>query len=175
MSTDPALQAAAAKIADGRNVPWTHTAEHPKHGALTFTAELPKATLLLQHSIAIDNRLDEMGLTGSARPGTMILVAALAGMADSLLMAMPVVREDREEDADSGKTTITKVRYDPDEELDVDWLTDVWMGYSMWRGGLLGPEGVDAVKGPSGESEVDGPEHSGASSEASVSPSTTPA
>lgn len=169
--------ARAQRIARGLPVePWEHTATHPVHGALTFRAQVPLATAIAEHYVAIDNRLGN--LNGTPRGGTMLLVAALAGMAPpdpvdapgkGLLMDLPVIAEERTEGEHSD--TVVKVFYDPDLEVDVDFLTDVWLEFSQWRNGLL--EEVDAVKGSSGE--TDGSGSSDESSVPSVSPGTTPA
>lgn len=140
------------QIAMGVNPSWEQTFPHPRHGALTFKGKLPKASALLEHQIEIDNRLAH--LDGAPRTSTMIMVAALAGMTpvdpdqpgQGLLLELPVLAEDRDEDPDTGRVKITRRYYQADDETDVGFLTDVWISFSTWRSGLI--EAVDAVKGP---------------------------
>lgn len=157
----------ARKIARGGNPDWEETFSHPRHGELTFRAKLPQALALAQHSVVMDNLLAD--LEGEPRAATMILVSALAGMTDGLLMTLPVVDERRVEDEERGSVKIERVFYDPQAEPDVGFLVDVWTAYSAWRRAKLGE--VDAVKGSFGE--TGGSASSALSNEPTVSPSTT--
>lgn len=169
----------AQRIARGQEpAPFSFTATHPIHGALTFRCDrMPKAHQLLQHSVEIDNQLARLNAGAEPRAATMILAAAIAGLkpADPELPArgvlmdhLPVIDEDRTEDPESGKVRIERFYYDAEEEHDVAFLTEIWVAYSQWRSGIL--EGVDAVKGRSGETV--GPDSSESSTAPTVSPST---
>lgn len=163
------MDADVKKIARGGNPEWVQDFEHPLHGTLTFRAKMPKALDLMQHSVEMDNLLDD--LRGEPRAATMLLVSALAGMTDSLLMEMPVIDEQRVEDADRGSVKIERVFYDPQEERDPGFLVEVWTAYSMWRAQKL--EVVDDLKARSAPTGGSGSSES--SSEPTGFPSTTPA
>lgn len=176
MSTD------AQRIARGQEPrPFEKTIPHPVHGPLTFrSTRMPKAHELLQHSVEIDNQLHQLGAGVDPRAGTMILAAAIAGLKPAdpdfpargvLMEQLPVIDEQRTEDPDSGKVTVERFYYDAENEHDIGFLTEVWVAFSQWRSDVL--EGVDAVKGPSGE--TDGRDSSESSTAPTVSPSTTPA
>lgn len=152
------LAADAARVARGSQpAPFEHTASHPVHGDLTFRCErMPTVMQLADHAVAMDNLLAD--LVGEARVTTMVTTAAIAGLAQlpdqpgrSVFMALPVVREDRVDDDTSGSVKIERVFYDVVDETDLTFLVDVWTAFSAWRSRLLSPEGVDAVKGSSGE------------------------
>lgn len=170
---------AIQRVAHGANDVFEQSFTHPQHGELVFRCELPRAVQLLDHQIAMDNLLDE--LSGSPRVGTQILAAALAGLRPDpddpsrsvFGVRLPVVREERSEESESGKVTVVRHFYDADTEPDTGWLVDVWTAISLWRNAWLTPAAVDALGEDSGETS--GPASSGASDESSASPSTTPA
>lgn len=176
MSTD------AEKIARGQEpAPFEATFTHPIHGELTFRcARMPRAPELLQHSVEIDNQLHRLGAGAQPRAATMILAAAIAGLKQVdgdapsrgiLMQQLPVIDEHRTEDPETGGVRIERIYYDAEDETDVGFLTEVWVGFSNWRTGIL--QEVDAVKGRSGETS--GPDSSESSTAPTVSPSTTPA
>lgn len=169
----------AARIArGGQPEPWAATFTHPLHGELTFTATMPTVMALMAHSVAIDNLLAELAPTSEARMRTMVLAAALAGLAQtpqhgpgkSLMVELPCVGEDRVEE-DSGHVTVERRFYDAAAETSVDFLTEVWGSYAQWRAGIL--EELDAVKGSLGETS--GHASDTPSVAPTGSPSTTPA
>lgn len=174
----PAPPSAAAKlIAQGGNPPWEQTFPHPRHGELTFRSQLPRAAAILRHQVAIDARLEAIGDLANARNSTIMLAGALAGLEliDSLtgeatMMVLPEVSR-KETPGENGGITVERTFYDAAEEPNPQFVIDVWMAYSAWRASIL--EELDAVKGPSGE--TDGSASSTPSTAPSVSPSTTPA
>lgn len=159
-------------VAHGGQPEWEGTYEHLEHGELTFKAKLPKTKALTAHSIAMDNELAELTAPEGPRPGTMILVAALAGM--KTLVELPVIdrREETDEDA-PGRTKIVTVYYDPDEEVDTGFLVQVWTDFSVWRQTFL--TRVGELGNSSGETSSPGNDSSESSSDTTGSPSTTPA
>lgn len=158
--------------------PWEQTFEHPRLGPLTFKATLPRALELAEHSVRIDNVL--AGLTSEPRVATMILAAAIAGLAHedgvdaagrSCLVELPCVREDRVDEPEKGSVRIERHFYDAAAESDIAFLIEVWNAFSIWRRDLL--EEVDAVKGSSGVTDGNGSKQPSAAP--TNSPSTTPA
>lgn len=139
----PEIVEAREVLARGGNPVWTGTYTHPRYGKLTFTGDLPSALESTRHSVRMDNLLAELG--GPGRGQTMVLAAALAGMTDSLLLAMPEVGRTEVPDEDRGSVRIEIVRYDPEAEINLNWLMTVWLEYSEWRGQLLTPETLEAV------------------------------
>lgn len=169
----------AQRIARGQEpAPFERTFTHPIHGELTFrTTRMPKAHQLLAHSVEIDNQLHRLQVGAEPRTATMILAAGIAGLKQLdpdvpsrgvLMEHLPIIDERRTEDPETGGVTIERVYYDAEDEHDVGFLTEVWVAYSQWRNGIL--EGVDAVKGRSGETV--GPDSSESSTAPTVSPST---
>jgi hypothetical protein len=157
-------------IAEGRQPrPWSETFTHPVHGPLTFRATLPKAMALAEQSVQMDNLLQN--LAGEARMNTLILCSAISGL--KTLIELPVLREEREEDPDSGHIVVKQYRYDPENETDETFLANVWMAYSQWRASFMSIGAERELKNSSGE--TDGDDSSESSSEASASPSTIPA
>lgn len=154
------------KIAQGLQPEWEHTANHPAYGPLTFRAKLPTALQLAQQSVEMDNLLTN--LDGDARQGTMILVAAIAGL--KTLVECPVVREEREEDPESGRTVISKVHYNPEAETSEVFLVEVWTAFSLWRASFMARS--DDLGESSGETTGNGSNEPSTSPIAS--PSTTP-
>lgn len=134
---------ARAVLARGGNPVWQRTYTHPKHGELTFKGDLPSAREITLHSVRMDNLLAELG--GPGRGQTMVMAAALAGMTDGLLLDMPEVDRTEVPDDERGSVRVEIVRYDPEAELNVNWLMDVWLEFSEWRGQLLTPETLEAV------------------------------
>ena len=154
-------------IAEGRQPrQWTGTFTHPVHGELTFRASLPKALALARQSVEMDNLLQP--LVGEARMNTLILCSAISGL--KTLIELPVLREERVEDEDTGHIVVKRVFYDPEEETDEKFLADVWMDYSMWRTSFMSIGAERELKNSSGE--TDGDDSSESSSETSASPST---
>jgi hypothetical protein len=163
----------------GQPAPWEQTFTHPRLGELTFRAEMPTVLQSAAHNVEMDNLLAK--LTGDARAGTMLLVAAIAGLKQdpdrgpgkSIMVGLPVVDEDRVEDEGSGQVTVTRLFFDAEAEQDSAFLIEVWTAFSMWRFGVL--QEADAVKGSSGE-PITSSSDSGTPSGAPIaSPSTTPA
>lgn len=130
--------------------PWRQTFSHPVHGDLEFAMELPTVADMARHSAAMDNLAVEMGLIGAARGGTILLLAAIAGL--ETLMKLPVVAEHREEpeDEDDPRETVSKVYYDPRGELSEQWLAEVWTQASGWRAAFLEPKALDRLGKSSG-------------------------
>src|SRR3954469_12450228 len=150
----------AQRIARGQEpAPFDQTFPHPLYGDLRFRCtRMPKAPELLLHSVEMDNQLAELAPGAEPRMATYILAAAIAGLKQAdpsvpsrgiLMQELPVIAEHRTESEHSGSGTIERVSYDAESEHDVAFLTEVWVAFSNWRTGVL--EGVDAVKGPSGE------------------------
>lgn len=168
------MSSPASRIAaGGQPQAWSETFKHPQHGDLTFTGKLPTSMQLAQHAVAMDNLFGDLAPGVEPRFSTRVLVAALAGMADDLLMDMPVIDRKEVEDEDKGSVRVVLTKYDPTTEPDVNWLTDVWMAYSTWRTSFLTPEVVAAVGEDSGS-----PTPSDSDTESAgpgTSPSTTPA
>lgn len=155
-------------VAHGEQPVWESEREHPVHGKLTFKAGLPTARQLARHSVEMDNLLADLGEAGDPRPGTMVLVAAIAGI--GTLVEPPVVSEKREEDED-GNVRVAQVRYDASEETRTDFLVDLWMEYSQWRADFL--ERVDELGNSSRGTNGSG--SSEPSTATTASPTTTPA
>jgi hypothetical protein len=171
---------AARTIAAGGNPEFTHTVVHPQHGELTFRARLPLSVDSLRHSIEMDNLLQ--GLAGDASWQTRVVAAAIAGMTvpeepgrpagHALMLELPVVR--REPDADDDGR-VRQYYYDASAEMDLPWLTDVWMAYSAWRTEQLSDDTVEAVGKSSGDPSTSSDASSTPSAAATAPPSQTPA
>lgn len=147
---------------------WRHTARHPTHGDLTFTAQLPTALTLSRQSIAMDNLLTELSPAAEPRAATMILVAAIAGL--QTLVNLPVIREDPTQDPDDpARLVVRRVYYDPATETDEGFLVDVWLAFSGWRQSFI--ERADELGNSSGETS--GSDSSTESTSPTASPSTT--
>lgn len=168
----------ARRIAQGgQPKPWTYTAEHKVHGSLTFTAQLPVARTLMQHSVLLDEQLAGLDV-GVARGGTLIFAAAIAGLTPidagapgkGCLIDLPIISEKVQEH--DGGAKIQRRYYQASEEIDTQFLIDVWLDFSNWRQALLGE--VDAVKGSSGGQTEPGSDSSELSSAPSGSLSTIP-
>lgn len=151
----------ANKIAQGLPVSWEQEYEHPKHGKLVFKGKIPTATLLAKHSIEMDRIILATGYEGDIRPGTFMLVAALAGF--RTILELPVVAE-RETtlDGDTGHKQLERIKYDPNAETDEEFLARVWSDFSQWRSKTNA--GVGKVKEALGESSATTPDTTGQSS-----------
>jgi|SRR5580698_3188985 hypothetical protein len=156
----------ATKIAQGIPVTWEKTYPHPKYGDITFKGKMPNATLLAKHSIEMDKIILATGYEGDIRPGTAMLVAALAGF--RTILEMPVVEEKETTlDEETGHKQIERIAYDPNAETDEEFLDKVWKDFSRWRGETN--SSVGKVKTALGESSATTPATIGPSS-----PDTTP-
>lgn len=154
MSTRKDIEAIAA----GRTPAWEQSFEHRVHGRLTFRGSLPTARQQVLHAIEMDNLLATLDDEAGPRGGTLVLVAAMAGMrardtsrpSRGVLLELPAISEEKVEDAETGKATVKRAFYDVDAETDVAFPVDVWVAYSEWCDEQLSEEAVEAVKGPSG-------------------------
>lgn len=159
-------------VASGREPrPWRQVFNHPIHGDLEFEMRLPRARDLAQLQIEMDNQLGN--LNAEPRGATMLLVAAIAGM--KTLITLPVIHEEREEseDPDDPREKVTKVYYDPENELNEAWLVDVWTHASTWRQAFIMPGALTRLGKSSGRTR--GSDSSTRSAAPTASPSTTPA
>lgn len=146
----PEILAAARVVATGGNPSWEGTYTHPVHGSLTFRGQLPRATKQLELSVAIDERLADLD-GAAARPTTLLLAAALAGLSVGML-ELPVVSEKRVDDEEKGSVRIEQIRYDPEEDASIAFLADVWTDFTIWRNQVL--QAVAEVKGSSEPTSV---------------------
>lgn len=145
-------------IAEGRNPVWEQSFDHRVHGSLSFRGTLPTAKQQMLHAIAMDNLLATLDDEAGPRGGTLVLVAAMAGLratdatrpSRGLLLELPAVAERKVEDPESGKVTVHRSFYDVDAETDIAFPVSVWVAYSEWCDEQLSEKAVDAVKGPSG-------------------------
>ncbi len=167
ISPDPAAESDLRKIADGIQPVWTETFDHPIYGPLTFSAKLPNALTLAQQSVEMDNLLGR--LDAEPRSGTMVLVAAIAGL--KTLVDRPVIRERRVEEPENDHTIIEKDYYDPEEEVSEVFLVRVWTEFSMWRAAFL----EEAERLGESSRETAGPGSNEPSTSPTDSPSTIPA
>ena len=158
-------------IAEGREPkPFRGTFEHAVHGPLQFTMKMPRAAELIEHSVEMDNTLAR--LNAQPREGTMMLVAALAGL--KTLVQLPVIDRKVEEVEDSDvEERVTLTYYDPDAEFNQLYVVEVWNAASKWRRALLDPEFMEALGKDSEPTPGSG--SSTPSDELKASPSTTPA
>lgn len=151
----------ATKIAQGIPVTWEKTYPHPKFGDITFKGKMPNATLLAKHSIEMDKIILATGYEGDVRPGTIILVAALAGF--RTILELPVVEEKETTiDEETGHKQIERITYDPNAETDEEFLAQVWGDFSKWRAETN--SNVGKVKDALGESSATTPDIIGQSS-----------
>lgn len=151
----------ATKIAQGIPVTWEKTYPHPGFGDITFKGKMPGAVLLAKHSIEMDKIILATGYEGDVRPGTIVLVAALAGF--RTILELPVV-EEREStiDEETGHKQIERITYDPNAETDEEFLAQVWRDFSKWRAETN--SNVGKVKDALGESSATTPDIIGQSS-----------
>lgn len=161
----------ANKIAQGLPVSWEHEYEHPKYGKLVFKGKMPGAIQLARHSIEMDRIIGEAGYEGDIRPGTFVLVAALAGF--RTILELPVVEEKEiTVDEETGHKQLERIKYDPNAETDEEFLARVWSDFSEWRSKTNA--GVGKVKEALGESSATTPAIIGQSSpDTTLAPSAT--
>jgi hypothetical protein len=151
----------ATKIAQGLPVSWEQEYDHPKHGKIIFKGKLPGAIQLAHHSIEMDRIISEAGYEGDIRPGTFVLVAALAGF--RTILELPVVEEkETTVDEETGHKQVERIKYDPNAEPDEEFLARVWGDFSRWRSETN--SSVGKIKESLGESSATTPDIIGQSS-----------
>lgn len=168
-------------IAAGGTPSKKHTATHPVHGELVFTFRLPLAVDSLRHSVEVDNLLQDLSPGTPPSYQTTIFASAIAGLTvpdgnpsgKGLMIDLPVVDETREETEAGSKVTL--VYYDVHGEADINWLTQLWLTFSAWRGELLSDATVRAVGESSGGPSTSSGASSTPSAAATEPPSQTPA
>lgn len=145
------LAAARRTIAAGGNPVYEHTLTHREHGELTFRGRLPLAMDSLRHSIRVDELLAELSPGVEPSFQTKVTAAAIAGLSvplgnapgKALMLELPVVDEQAVE-TEEGTQTVRHY-YDVTAEKALDFLHELWLDYSLWRGDLLTDETVEAV------------------------------
>jgi hypothetical protein len=167
---------AARTIAAGGNPKWEQSFTHAQHGEIVFKARLPLATDSLRHSIEMDNLLQE--LSGDPSWQTRVTAAAIAGMTvpdenpagKALMLELPVVSREADPD-DEGR--VTQHYYDASAEVDLSFLSDVWIAYSLWRSTQLSDDTVEQVGKSSGGPSISSDESNTASAADTAPPSQT--
>ena len=128
---------ALQQIASGDAVTWEHTFEHPVYGELTARlANMPTNREWLKHANLTDGLIVEFGGDPNITSGgTSTFAASIAGF--KTIFDPIVVKEDRQEDPESGHEIIKKTFYDPLDDESMLTAMGVWLEFMAWRNDLL--------------------------------------